>query len=264
MSRAELDFAVHFARTAGAYMRVERTNVITSHKLDRTVVTDIDECINRDFIETVKERFGRNISVVGEETSARTQGSTVWVIDPIDGTGEYITSLANNKRTSCIGIAMLKNGELRLSVVYNPFRNELFVAARHLGGTFLNNRRLRLDGTKMGTQELTTGTPYDYCHWQGCLVDARFFKKVLGTPPLNSYSAINQACDVARGRSAFAVFPGDTIHDIAPSALQVELAGGVVTDVHGRSLQWHNLHGVVYAANPRVHASVIQHLNNRV
>lgn len=108
---------------------------------------------------------------------------------------------------------------------------------------------------RLAQEELTQGVAYDYCYWDDAAIDARFLEAVIGVPPLGSYSAINQACDVARGKSAFAVFPGDTIHDIAPGALLVDLAGGAV------SVRWDNLSaGAVYAVNPRVLASVITYL----
>jgi myo-inositol-1(or 4)-monophosphatase len=262
MTKAELDFAVQFAKDAGCYMVTERQRAITSRKLDRTVVTNVDKRINRDFIGAAKARFGSNTSVIGEEESARATGSMVWVIDPVDGTGEYVdTTLADSERTSCIGIALFKDGGLKLSVVYNPFRNELFVADRQFSGTLLGGQQIRLGS---GMTVLKKGMAYDYCHWDGCSVDVRFLEELLGAPR-NSYSAISQACDVARGKSAFAIFPGNTIHDIAPGALLVELAGGVVTDVYGRPLQWSNLgSGAVYAANPHIHKSVIWELRARL
>jgi myo-inositol-1(or 4)-monophosphatase len=189
-----------------------------------------------------------------------TGNNVVWVIDPVDGTGEYIDAqLADSDRTSCVGIAMFKGGVLRLSVVHNPFRNELFVADRALGTASLNGERLDL--TRLAHEELGRGAAYDYCYWDGAPIDARFFEAVIGVSPLGSYSAINQACDVARGKSAFAIFPGNTIHDIAPGALLVELAGGVVSDTRGMPLQWDNLGaGAVYAVNPNILASVIRFL----
>lgn len=262
MVSTELDFAVQFAQRAGRYMREAHGRAVVSRKLDRTVVTDVDVDINNLFIEEVRDIFGSKTSVAGEEVSARSHGNVIgklWVIDPVDGTGEYVdSSIPNAERTSCVGIAMLEEGDLQLSVVYNPFRNELFVAQR-TGGTTLNGRRLDVSMTAVSSSRFERGLPYDYCQWDGGQVDARFLEKLLGEP-LGSYSAINQACDVARGRSAFAVFPGDTIHDIAPAAMQVLGARAVVSDIHGERLQWNNLRGAVYAANPGIHAEVIRHL----
>lgn len=261
----DLLFTVNFVMGAGNYMYDAREAALASEKLDRTVVTDVDETINRRYIQAVRARSGGADSVLGEEQSARVEGSNkVWIVDPVDGTGEYVkTDLTDDERTSCVGAAMLQAGQLQLAAVYNPFRKEFFVADRDQDAAFLNSERLDLTRTAVGQLALGPDMPYDFCHWEGATTDARFFEALIGVPPIGSYSAINQACDVARGRSAFAVFPGDTIHDIAPSALMVELAGGVVSDVDGEPLDWQNLNGAVYAANSRIHARVIQELVSR-
>jgi myo-inositol-1(or 4)-monophosphatase len=265
-SSDDLRFTIDFVEDAGAYMVSAREAALVSRKLDKTAVTDVDEEINRRYIAAVEARSGGKDSVLGEEKSARVAGSEkIWIVDPVDGTGEYIKpNLTNSERTSCVGAAMLRAGELQLAVVHNPFRREMFVADRDLGGTFLNGHRLDVTRTAVGRLAFGKDIPYDFCQWDGGATDARFFEQLIGAPPLGSYSAINQACDVARGRSAFDVFPGDTIHDIAPSALVVELAGGIVSGIDGEPLDWQNLNGAVYAANARIHDRVIQELSKRM
>lgn len=240
-----------------------RSTARAKKKLDRTDVTDIDTFINIEFIKAVKARSGERASVMGEEESDQVEGSSeLWIIDPIDGTGEYIDdTLDDSERTSCVGVALFREGRLQLSVVHNPFRNELFVADHELGA-FLNGEPLDLRQTEASQLTFGPDIPYDYAHWEDAPTDARFFEEIIGRPPINNYSAIYQACDVARGRSAFAVFPGNTIHDIAPSALIVELAGGEVSGVHG-PLDWQDLNGVVYAVNRQIHTRVVQELYAR-
>ncbi|HEU5121399.1 MAG TPA: inositol monophosphatase family protein [Candidatus Saccharimonadales bacterium] len=207
MTQIELEFAMEFAISAGAYMLARREDAISSEKLDRTVVTDVDKAINSWFIEAIKHRFGEQVSVIGEEASARIMNSTTtWVIDPVDGTGEYIdTRVVDSQRTSCVGIAMVAENILHLSVVFNPFRHELFVASRSLGGTFLNGTRLTPEDNQFAQQSGIQDIAYDYCYWDGARIDARILEAITGRLPLGSYSAINQACDVARGKSAFAI-----------------------------------------------------------
>lgn len=257
----DLKFAIDFAQAAGEYMVKARSDALISHKLDATVVTDVDTSINRQFIEAVRKHTNGSASTRGEEESLQVSGSQdCWVIDPLDGTREYIDlSIESPKRSSCIGIALLRTDILQLSVVYNPFKNETFVAERSLG-VFLNGNRLMDLSSTLGYVNFSPGIAFDYAYWKGAPADARFFKDILKSPSRGSYSAISQACDVARGASAFAVFPGNTIHDIAPGALLVEIAGGVVSDVSGKPLNWNSLNGAVYAVNPHVHASVIQQL----
>jgi myo-inositol-1(or 4)-monophosphatase len=201
-------------------------------------------------------------SVTGEESSRKVAGSAEeWIIDPVDGTGEYIDdTLPDHERTSCVAIALFKNSEPQLSVVYNPFRDELFYADKELGGAFLNGERLDLSQTPDQYAALSPGIPYDFCHWDDAEIDARFFEEMLERPPQGSYSAIYQACTVAKGESAFAVFPGNTIHDIAPAAFLVKMAGGVASRADGAPLDRNNLHGAIYSQNGNLHSDVVRAL----
>jgi myo-inositol-1(or 4)-monophosphatase len=241
---ADLVFAERFVRDAGTAMVELRAKTNRRKKLDRTDVTGVDIDLNEEFIRRVQKREGRRASVRGEERSHIIQGARrLWVLDPVDGTGEYVDdSIPDAKRTTCVGLALFVNGKLALSMVYNPFRKELFVAGQH-GRTRLNDRAIACSGA-----DLRKGDPYDYCHWDGARFDVSKLEKKLGKPR-GVYSAIYQACEVAMGRSAFAVFPGNTIHDIAPATLLVTQSGGVVTDLRGKSLVWRDLnHGVLYSS----------------
>lgn len=254
---SDLQFAIDFARKAGDIMLRGRAKAKVSLKLDRTVVTDLDKRINLAFIEDAGEHSGVKSTVIGEEASSTedTAGNKIWVIDPIDGTGEYIDdNVPDKERTSCVGLAMFEGADLKFSVVFNPFRDELFVADRNREHTLLNDQPIHVS-----KQPIVPGVDYDYCQWDGSLVDARFLDKILGKP-LGSYSAIYQAMMVASGRSAFAIFPGKTVHDIAPGALAVELAGGTVTDLNGEPIDWSNPNGAIYS-NGLDHESIVRALS---
>ena len=244
---ANLQFALSYAVSAGRYIKAQRNNLIKTKKLDRTDVTNVDLEVNEDFEQKVAVLSEGRASVTGEESSHEVVDSEEeWIIDPVDGTGEYIDdTLPDHERTSCVAVALFKNGEAQLSVIYNPFKDELFYADKDLGGAFLNGQRLDLTQTQDQYTALSPGIPYDFCHWDDAAIDARFFEDMLGRPPLGSYSAIYQACAVAKGESAFAVFPGNTIHDIAPAALLVEMAGGVASRLNGTPLDRDDLDGAI-------------------
>ncbi len=240
----DLLFATQFAEKAGAEMVKFRKTTNRRKKLDRTDVTGEDKRINKAFIVAVRAREGGHASVHGEEYSEIVKGARrFWVIDPVDGIGEYVNdSVPDGQRTTCVGISLLYGGRLMLSVVYNPFRHEMFTA-QHGEATKLNGGKITCS-----PQPLRRGGPYDYCHWDDVRFDMRGLNQRIGRPR-GVYSAIYQAVEVAAGRSTFAAFPGDTIHDIAPGALLVANAGGLVTDLKGRPLDWNDLnHGVLYAS----------------
>lgn len=260
----DLRFMINFAVAAGDAAADMRDEAEATEKPDRTVVTEWDKRIEREFREVVYTRSNGQDKVIGEEEKSEPLSGvgSEWIIDPIDGTGEYIRDdIEDSERTTCVGIAQFKDGRLVRAVVYNPFRRELFVADDELGGAFLNGELLRVTDTEIGSTPFVPDIPYDYAHWDEAAIDPRFFEQVLGRPPLGSFSAINQGLAVARGHSAFAVFSGNTIHDIAPAAKIVEMAGGIVSAPDGQPLDWQNLNGAVYSANQTVHAGVVQELN---
>lgn len=232
---SDLAFAVRFARKAGQRMVRMRQGVGVRRKLDRTAVSDADTEINAEFIVEVRQHSGGRDAVRGEELSADVlSAERVWIIDPIDGTGEYINeSVPLGRRTSCVGIALMVRGEIVLAVVFNPFKNMLFTVERG-GRPTMNGRPIRCS-----SQRAARGVPYDYCYWSGARPNLPRLEQTFGAP-LGVYSAIWQACMVAAGQSAFAAFVGNTIHDIAPGALLVIRAGGLVTDFQGRPVNWSN------------------------
>lgn len=243
MPTSDLAFAVRFARRAGARMVRMRRGVGVKKKLDRTDVSDADTAINAEFIVEVRKHSRGRDAVRGEELSADVlSAERVWIIDPIDGTGEYIDeSIPLAWRTSCVGIALMIRGEIVLVVVFNPFKDMLFVAQKG-GRPTVNGRPIRCS-----SQRAARGVPYDYCHWSGARYDLPRLEATFGKP-LGVYSAIWQACMVAMGHSAFAAFVGNTIHDIAPGALLVIRSGGLVTNFQGGPVNWTNpAAGVLYS-----------------
>ena len=265
----DLDFAVKFALTAGFDLRSHRRVAVRRTKPDGTSVTDVEEAINRTFIGMVRQRENIQASVQGEEFSSIVPGARrLWTIDPNDGTSEYLDdSVSDERRTSCIGISLFEDGWLKLAVVHSPFRDETFVASGdqvRLGRT-VRPGRLAWAGVNCNSLLLRPNIPYDYCYWDGAPFDVRRLEARLG-PPIGSQSAIYQAAMVADGRSAFAIFPGNTLHDIAPGALLVGGPNGLsrsrgrVTDLRGNPLDWNDLrHGVLFA-NRLIHHQVVEEL----
>ena len=239
----DLEFAVSFAEKSGEKLVRLRRLTNRSKKIDRTDVTGVDISVNDDLILDVGHREGPDTSVLGEERSHNGCGRRAWVIDPVDGTGEYVDDTVQDEhRTTCVGVGLLVDWQPVLSVAYNPFRREMFTATR-TGPTLLNGRAVRCSSLAPGM-----GVPYDYAHWNGAAYNLPDLEATLGKR-LGSYSAIYQACMVASGCSTFAAFAGDTLHDVAPAVLLVQGAGGVVTDFQGRELAWQSLApGVLYAS----------------
>lgn len=269
--RPEVSLA-SFALEAGFYLAGKRTSATTHHKPDGTVVSDVEEHINHMFIQSVRWWTNDQATVKGEEESFIVPDSEeIWTVDPGDGSGEYVrdtkedgSPLPDDERTTCFGAAVIRCNELQLSVINNPFRGELLFTQSGFAPRMNGEYVTPLAHTKIGSAEFNSELPYDYVHWDGAPVDTRVLESTMIQAPLGSYSAIYQTFMVATGKSAFSVFPGDTIHDIAPGAFAVEAAGGVVSDVYGEPLDWNDLRGAVFAASPRIHEAVIRQLASHI
>ncbi len=155
-----LNTAVKAARKAGAIINrasLDIDRVRISRKDRNDFVTEVDEACERVIIETLTQAYPSH-GFLGEESgltgaSASSKASEyVWVIDPLDGTTNFIHGMP----VYCVSIGLLHKGQVTQAVVYDPSRDELFVASKGKGA-FLNDRRIRvskqdrLEGALVGT-----------------------------------------------------------------------------------------------------------------
>ena len=124
------------------------------------LVTQVDIEVERGFRAVVAERFPEHV-VVGEEFSSQADAAPrqgpVWVFDPLDGTTNY----AHGLPIFCASLGFEIDGVAMLGAVYDPTRQELFVAERGAGAT-LNGEPLRVSASaSVAESMLCTGFPYD-------------------------------------------------------------------------------------------------------
>ncbi len=185
------------------------------------------------------------------------RGDARWIIDPLDGTVNYAPGYPH----FAVSIALERGGELELGVIYDPLRDELFVARRGAGAT-LNGRPIHVGSVStLGGAVLSTGFPYDvwtsehdntaeWCH---------FLKRAQSLRVTGS-SALDLAA-VACGRRDGHWEPGLSAYDTAAGVLLVREAGGVATDYGGGP---DALYGAeIVAANPALHAEMLSYLRGR-
>lgn len=188
---------------------------------------------------------------------ARKDADWMWLVDPLDGT----TNFAHTNPVCCVSIALTERGRPVLSGVYDPFRDELFLAERGHGAT-LNGRPMRVSRTRTLRESLlVTGFPYDRhrrpYYYTGLY--ARFL--ALCHDVRRSGSAALDLAWTACGRMdgfwEFKLAPWD----VAAGRLLVEEAGGRVSDFSGRS--WKGLADFgpeTLASNGRIHAAMLRTL----
>lgn len=156
-----LNIAIKAARAAGAIINrasldIERLQVVSKSHND--FVTEVDKAAEDVIIATVLEAYPGH-GILAEE-SGRTHGAKdsdfVWIIDPLDGTTNFIHGLP----IYCVSIALTVKGKVEQAVIYDPSRNDLFTATKGRGA-YLNNRRIRVaKRTRLQECLLSTGFPY--------------------------------------------------------------------------------------------------------
>ncbi|MEM7300953.1 MAG: inositol monophosphatase family protein [Pseudomonadota bacterium] len=169
---------------------------------------------------------------LGEEgTHLEGDGQHRWIVDPLDGTNNFIHSIP----IFAISIGLESQGQLVAGVVYNPVMNELFTAERG-NGAFMNDRRLRVSGRRqLADAAVATGVPAlsKTGHAEFIAKQTGLMREVSAVRSCGS-AALNLAW-LAAGRYDAYWESGLKPWDIAAGIVLVREAGGVVTDTEGGS-----------------------------
>ena len=186
---------------------------------------------------------------------AGTDGQHRWIIDPLDGTTNFLHSIP----LFACAIALERNNEIVASVVYNPVLDELYTAEKG-GGAWLNDRRrLRVAGRRtladavISTGIKTQGTSNDGLQLRQL---AHINPAVAGIRRSGSIS-VDMAW-LAAGRFDALWEAGLKPWDVAPGLLMVKEAGGLVTDYAGQPGSVWN--GQIVAGNETLHGALLKEL----
>jgi len=147
MAAREMSVAQAAARAAGkAILRWYEGDYTVREKSSDSPVTEADTEANRCIHEHIIAAFPDDgwLSEETRDSPARLQKPRVWIIDPLDGTKEFIKHIPE----FCVCIGLVENGEPILGVTYNPVRDEMFAAERGAGTT--------LNGENVGVSTQTT------------------------------------------------------------------------------------------------------------
>src|SRR3954462_559883 len=121
------------------------------------LVTVADKEAEALIIERIRKRFPKH-SILAEESglSAQADGEGKWIIDPLDGT----TNFAHQYPFFCVSIGFEQAGQIVCGAVYDPWRDEMFSAARGKG-SFVNARKMQVSGAdRLANALIMTGFPY--------------------------------------------------------------------------------------------------------
>lgn len=270
----DLQYIIELARGAGKIIleqygrsrRLTKTHAATSAE----AVTDADRASQRFIVAGLRKRFPDD-GIIGEENET---GDAItfecpdpagrnWVIDPIDGTNNFIAGLG--AFAVCIGL--LEAARPVLGVVFDVTRDEIYTAAKGQGA-WLGTRRLAALDTPLSDSSMLMLTsnlidlhghaPRFVSNWLG---QTNWKIRMLG-------SAALEAVQVAAGVAHGAVTINGKLWDItAPAAIVLE-AGGVITDLRGNAVFPFDLRNYVgakvpfLACGPRSHAQLLEEIQS--
>jgi myo-inositol-1(or 4)-monophosphatase len=224
------------------------------HKGRADLVTAADLESQRAILAAIRRDFPDDDYKAEEDAVKATGAEYCWVIDPLDGTTNY----AHSYPASCVSIGVLRRGRPALGGVYDPSRDELFLAEKGRGAR-MNGKPLSVTRVgKVADSLLVTGFAYDRAERPDFYL-ARFKTFLTRCHDVRrSGSAALDMAWIAAGRAdgfwEFSLNPWD----VCAGWLLVEEAGGKVTDFSGRP--WRDpatLGAQTLATNGRVHAEML-------
>jgi len=261
----DLQYAVDLARGAGKIvlehygrvLRLTKTHIATTYE----AVTDSERMSQRFIVAWLRKRYPGD-GIVGEESDSGTSitfdapdpKGRVWVIDPIDGTNNFIAGMG----AFCVCIGLMEAGMPMVGVVYDVTRDEVYCAAKG-HGAWRGAKGIQAPQDPLGDASMLMLTsnllnkagklPAFVGHWLG---QTNWKIRILGSAALE---AVTVAAGVAHG----AVTVNGKLWDIAAPAAIVLEAGGVITDLTGKVIFPFDLRGYQGAKVPFLAAGPAAH-----
>ena len=232
MQKPVVNVMVKAARQAGTVLlrhmgKLESLSVFEKGRQD--YASEVDQLAEAEIIRELKRAYP-DAAFLAEESGVMGRGRQTFVIDPLDGTSNYLHGIPH----FCVSIALVENGEPTDAVIFDPLRNEIYSASKGAGAT-LNDKKIRVAERKdMAGAMLITGFPPrerarvapQMAALQAMLGEAEDFRR--------TGSAALDLAYVAAGRVDGYFEAGVKAWDIAAGILLVREAGGRVCDFRGR------------------------------
>ncbi len=250
---ALLNVAVMAARRAGNTL-VRKMVALDKLKVEQKgyndYVSDADRAAEKAVIACIHKHYPDH-AIHAEESGVQGESDTVWIIDPLDGTTNYLHGFP----VFCVSIGVQVKGRIEHGVVYDPLRQELFTASRGQG-TQLDNHRVRVSGQKHLERALIgTGFPFrqadkeinPYLDMLGKVVRSTSGVRRPGAAALD-------LAYVAAGRLDAFWETGLAPWDLAAGSLLIREAGGIVSGLDGSENFLDTGH--ILAGTPKIYAGI--------
>ncbi len=259
-----INIAVRAARSAATILlrnfdRVDSLEVTSKGLND--FVSEVDRSAEQAIIQVLRRSYPDH-AILAEESGAHSGNEYQWVIDPLDGTTNYL----HGSPHFSVSIALRYRGELEHGVIYDPLREEMFTASRG-SGAYLNDHRIRVSA-QLGLKGALLGTGFPFRDQRQMDAYLGMFKDLSKETAgiRRPGSAALDFAYVAAGRLDGFWELGLAEWDFAAGALLVREAGGTVTDLAGGSRHFES--GNTIAGGLKTHAAITKairpHLNEKL
>jgi myo-inositol-1(or 4)-monophosphatase len=246
------NIAVSAARAAGNFImrHLDRADALKVTKKGRNdFVSEVDRGAEAEIVHTIRKAYPDH-AILAEEGGASGEHDYLWIIDPLDGTTNFLHGFPH----FAVSIGIQHKGKLQHGVIYAPCTQDLYVATRG-NGAVLNNRKIRVSKTAQLDESLVgTGVPIraganldDYLPQLRAVVEKTAGVRRAGAAALD-------LAYVACGRLDAFWEIGLHPWDMAAGILLVEEAGGVVSELYGKPDPMKS--GNIFAANPKIHEQI--------
>ncbi|MBI3370577.1 MAG: inositol monophosphatase [Betaproteobacteria bacterium] len=252
-----LNIAVRAARRAGSI--INRAELAGGGREVRTkrandFVTEVDQAAESAIIDVIRKSYPDHAILAEEsgESGGAGRSETTWIIDPLDGTTNFIHGFPQY----CVSIGIQHRSELTQAVVFDPVKDELFTATRGRGA-FLNDRRIRVS-SRTHLRDALVGTGFPFKELSRLDPYMATLRTVL-TSSAGVRRAGAAALDlayVAAGRLDCFWEMGLSKWDMAGGALLIQEAGGLVGDFGGGPGFMES--GDIVAGTPKVYAQLLE------
>jgi myo-inositol-1(or 4)-monophosphatase len=238
------------ARRAGAVLgrNFNKRDKLTVEKKGRNdFVSSADLAAERAVIDVIHKHYPEH-AILAEESGKLGDSDHVWIIDPLDGTTNYLHGFP----VFAVSIGLQIKGRIEHAVVYDPMREELFTASKGEGAQ-LDGHKIRVSGNKdLDRALIGTGFPYRQSDTELAPYLSMLGKVVKNTSGVRRPGAAAlDLCYVACGRFDGFWETGLKPWDLAAGTLIIREAGGLISSLDGG--ENHMETGHVLAGTPRIY-----------
>jgi len=219
-------FAISLARKAGEIMlRHFSPDIAVELKSDCSPVTLADVAVNEMVVSEIKKAYPSHGILSEELPEVKGEGKLVWVCDPIDGTLPYSLGIP----VSTFSLALVRDGEPVVAVVYDPFLDRMHNATEGKGAWLNKERRLQVSTRELRGSLVAVRKP-----------DSAFdaLREKYSVRNMMLYSYVYGAMLVASGKCTATTFTQKNAWDVAAAKLIIEEAGGQTSDLDGNQQRY--------------------------